>query len=386
MDYTIEHNSIVARPPACLPTVTKTAVDTLLCALSTRWEPFPRGGEIQTTLSYDEGHTWTHPETIWRSPDPRVTIKTDGRMMTLQDGNILLPVTYHLVPARDDASGTPPTGDHDIDLERLWIDMHDLRIGHRQHHVHCLRSGDHGQTWTNIAVGDMPQESGLLVQFGRPIELESGDVLMPTYTVFSEEARADGLVDTPGFCRSTDGGWSWGPHEPIDIGWSSEANILELKDGTLLAIVRDTLDQEKRRTFGITRSSDGGRTWADARPLDVQGKMPDLWEEPDGRLLFVVGAEGCARGREIYYQRDRRSFNILFISDDGGDTWRRDVELPPVDDETEIVPADDPTFVPMGDGRYYVVHQSIDRGKDRKGHALDFEYYTWLQGTMIAPT
>lgn len=127
---------------------------------------------------------------------------------------------------REDAPGTPPTGDHDVDIEKLWIDTHDLRVGHRQHHVHCLRSGDHGQTWTNIAVGEMPQESGLLVQFGRPIELASGDILIPTYTVFSEEARTDGMADTPGFCRSTDGGWTWGPHEPIDIGWSSEANLL----------------------------------------------------------------------------------------------------------------------------------------------------------------
>ena len=42
-------------------------------------------------------------------------------------------------------------------------------------------------------------------------------------------------------------------------------------------------------------------------------------------------------------------------------------------------------MVPVGDGRYYVVHQSIDRGKDRRGHSIDFEAYTWLQGTMIAP-
>lgn len=134
--------------------------------------------------------------------------------------------------------------------------------------------------------------------------------------------------------------------------------------------------QEVRRTFGLTRSADGGKTWSEAKPISVQGKIPDLWEEPDCRLLLVVGAEGCAKGREIYYKRDRRSFNTLFVSEDRGETWRRDLELPPIDDQTEIIPSDDPAMVPVGDGRYYVVHQSIDRGKDRRGHSIDFEAYT----------
>ena len=136
----------------------------------------------------------------------------------------------------------------------------------------------------------------------------------------------------------------------------------------------------------MTRSKDGGKTWSEPRPtVGVQGKMPDLWETPDGRLLLVVGCEGNADGSEIYRKRDRRTFNVLFISDDAGATWRRDVEIPPLDDVTEAIPADEPTMVPLGGGRYFVASQVIDRGAERVGHPVDWDYYFSLQATILAP-
>src|SRR5262245_56674075 len=74
--YRVASNTRVAVPPACMPAITRTAVGELICAFSTCWEPFPRGGELRLVRSRDEGRTWSHPEVVWRSPDPRVSILT----------------------------------------------------------------------------------------------------------------------------------------------------------------------------------------------------------------------------------------------------------------------------------------------------------------------
>ncbi len=384
MDYRVEHNGLVAPPPACKPAVTVSAVGELICALSTRWEPFPRGSELQIIRSRDEGRTWSNPETIWKALDPRASILADVGLMTMRDGNILLPVTYHITPKRDDAPGEPPKGDHDMDCEAVMIAMYDLTPGHGVGHVHCLRSGDHGQTWTNIAVGGAP-EGTRFYDFGRIIELQSGDLLLPANGRFPTDPATGRRKGMTGYFRSRNGGWSWGPFEDIDTAWGNETNILERRDGTLLAVIRGMPGQEPSRTFGMVRSADGGRSWSKPKPIGIQGKMPDLWETPDGRLLMAVGCEGCAIGREIYRKRNRRTFNVLFISDDGGETWRRDLELPPLDDTTEVIPCDAPVMVPMDGGRYFIVQQATDRGKERTGHPVDYEYFFSIQGTIITP-
>ena len=380
MDYRIEFNAPVVDPPASMPEVTVSAVGELLCAYSTCWEPFPRGGELRIVRSRDEGRTWSQPELVWRSPDPRVTVTSCVGMMTMGDGTILLPAGYNIVPKREDPPGTSSDGDGESNV----IGLYDLRSPKNLRRIHCLRSGDHGQTWVNVSVGGPPPRGGIM-RFGRILELQSGDLLLPAYNKYPEEG-VDGKKSSPGFFRSRNGGWTWDPFEPVDVDWTSEMNLLELHDGTLLAIIRGMPGQKPGRTFGMTRSTDGGKTWSKAKPtIGVQGKMPDLWETPDSRLVLVVGGEGNADGSEIYRKRDRRTFNVLFISDDAGETWQRDVEIPPLDEVTEAIPSDEPTMVPLGDGRYFVVSQVIDRGKERTGHPVDWDYYFSLQCTILAP-
>lgn len=375
MHYQVEFSAPVAAPPASMPALTRSAMGELLCAFSTCWEPFPRGGELQLVRSPDEGRTWSQPLTLWRAPDPRVTINCCVGMATLADGTILLPALYSLVPKKAQPPGAAGGEAGVIALYELGD------FARNRRHIHCLRSGDHGQTWTNIAVGGSPVGGGIM-RFGRLLELQSGELLLPAYTYFSLGAEAQGA---PGYFRSADKGWTWGPFEPVPVGWTSEMNLLELRDGTWLALIRDMPGQEKRRIFGMTRSTDQGRTWEPARPTGVQGKMPDLWEAEDGRLLLMVGCEGNVKGFEIYRKRERRSFNALFISEDGGRSWQRDVQIPPLDEHTQAIPADEPTMVPLGGGRYYVVSQRIDRGEDRDSHPVDWDYYFSLQGTLLVP-
>jgi hypothetical protein len=91
--------------------------------------------------------------------------------------------------------------------------------------------------------------------------------------------------------------------------------------------------------------------------------MPDLLVLPGGRILLVVGAEGLKDGSLVITTKTRNSFCTLFISDDNGQSWKRDVAFTPVAPDSSVVPADSPVMWPLGDHRILVVLQGIDRAK-----------------------
>jgi len=97
--------------------------------------------------------------------------------------------------------------------------------------------------------------------------------------------------------------------------------------------------------------------------LGVQGKMPDLMVLPSGRILLVAGAVGLQDGNEHKTQTDRFSFCSLFISDDHGITWKRDVDFQQVVPQDDIVPADQPGFCQLPDGKIFVALQAMDRSQ-----------------------
>src|SRR5205823_1336494 len=94
----------------------------------------------------------------------------------------------------------------------------------------------------------------------------------------------------------------------------------------------------------------------------VQGKMPDLLVLPH-RILMAVGAEGLTDGSQVHKRTDRDSFCTLFVSDDNGVSWKRDVAFRRIPTDSTIVPGDSPVMCPLGNGKFLVVMQGIDRAK-----------------------
>ena len=360
-EYQVVARMNVAPEPACEPALTQAPNGDLLVAFCTEWEAFPWGGVLKLTVSQDKGRTWSQPRVIWDDPDPRVTINVANGMQRLSNGDILLPVTNSLVPKYKGVSPEETHPSKIYDVGRLYDDMALSRLpftpfypdmkGPGRMKVWLFRSQDNGATWTK-EVPDLPEPWW---QFGRLLELPDGRLIMPAYTWYVE---------------SRDFGHTWSEPISLPTPFFSETNIVRAQDGTLFAILRNDGELGPRRMFGTCFSHDGGQTWSASRLTDVRGKMPDLLVLPSGRILFVVGAEGLTDGSQVFTNKERHSFCTLFISDDHGQTWKRDVAFEPVSPDSTIVPADSPVMCLLDDGRVLVVMQGIDRAKEKEGDPL----------------
>uniref|UniRef100_A0A061QSV6 Bnr asp-box repeat domain-containing protein n=1 Tax=Tetraselmis sp. GSL018 TaxID=582737 RepID=A0A061QSV6_9CHLO len=110
--------------------------------------------------------------------------------------------------------------------------------------------------------------------------------------------------------RSADGGLSWGEPEPMAkglIGPSKNPPML-LDDGTILSPSSDERDEW---TCHVEISTDGGRTWS--RTHDIHyGRgiiQPTLFQAPDGTV-------------RMFMRPHRDKLMITAESSDGGRTWR----------------------------------------------------------------
>jgi hypothetical protein len=325
----------VADEPACMPALTRAPNGDLLVAFSTEWEPFPWGGILKLVRSRDGGRTWTSPTILWQDKDPRVTIQVANGMLTLRNGDVLLPVTYCLVPKRE---GVGPE-------EKRPTRIYDATAPGYRREVRLLRSKDSGKTWTT----EDPKLEKPWSRIGRLLETRDGRLIMPGDAWYIE---------------SRDHGKTWGSKVVVGPAPFNETSIVEAADGTLFSIMRQDGNMGgPRRMFGTSFSRDGGKTWGAWRWANVQGKMPDLWVLPRGRILFAVGAEGLTDGGQVMTTPDRTSFCTLFVSDDHGQSWKRDVAFEPLLPSSAVVPGDSPVMWLLEGGRVLVVMQGIDRAK-----------------------
>jgi len=332
-EYRVVETFEVARAPACMPALTRAANGDLLVAFSTEWEPFPWGGILKLTRSTDEGRTWSDPVVVWQDEDPRVTIQVSNGLQTLSNGDVLLPVTYCLVPKHEKVPADP----------KRWSEVYNMNDPGYRREVRLLRSRDSGHTWT---VED-PKLDKPWWRFGRLLELKDGRLIMPA---------------TAGYVESRDFGKTWGPKISLGLPWASETNIVQAGDGRLFSFMRQRGEHRGiARHFISNESVDGGKNWGGWHWTGVQGKMPDFLVTPHGWILLAVGGEGLEDGSEIAWYPERRSFATLFISIDEGRSWLRDVSFAQVDKAGSVVPADSPVMCPLKNGRVLVIIQAIDR-------------------------
>jgi hypothetical protein len=103
-----------------------------------------------------------------------------------------------------------------------------------------------------------------------------------------------------------------------------EATVVELKDGTLWALLRTSQDSHYE-----SFSTDRGETWSEGKPSRFAATltMPTIGRLPDGRLLFLWTNQSplpelptaTGHGEDAFTNRDTLH---AAISDDEGKTWR----------------------------------------------------------------
>src|ERR1700724_2106295 len=180
-------------------------------------------------------------------------------------------------------AGVPTRGDQPV----LAIDPGDPRTIFAGH----FRSSDGGVTW-------VPQNAGPSAAGGQLVSL----VFAPSQpsVVYASSAlppgNPEGVPDT--FFRSDDGGVTWEPlATPFIAGDSGQVIVDPQAPDTVFV----------PSFFALYRSVDGGRSWADKRPV------PDRFSQA-ARVVFDPH-----RPRTVFAMD---ASSGLYRSDDGGDSWR----------------------------------------------------------------
>jgi predicted neuraminidase len=135
----------------------------------------------------------------------------------------------------------------------------------------------------------------------KPTVLASGRILLPLYS----DTYSAGLMAV-----SDDGGKTWTASQPLAGFGSIQPAVLERKDGSLVAYMRENGPLKKVR---LAESKDGGKTWGTVGTTELPnpGSGLDAVRLAGGNWLLVYN--DTTRGR---------SSLAVSLSDDEGKTWK----------------------------------------------------------------
>lgn len=210
-----------------------------------------------------------------------------------------------------------------------------------------FESDDNGQTWTGPTTVDS-SFTEWAAEGGGIIELANGDLLYPHYGLDSGDAsnRRSCRVS-----KSTNGGSTWahlsdiadGPTEGRDL---VEPGLVLLDNGDIVALIR----QDNNDSIRYAKSTDSGATWAtQAYATGGDGRCSPILLRGDGIIDIQRGRNAPSDTAQILY------------SGDGGDTWQLGhyFELSPNFTDLQMVYGQ---AVQADDGTVYVVYFMEDTG------------------------
>ncbi len=195
------------------------------------------------------------------------------------------------------------------------------------------RSFDAGKTWSKAEL--LP--AGILGPIkNKPIQLDDGTLVCGS-SVESWRAWACWVELTK------DGGRTWTKHGPIEVPNHPmgiiQPTMFETREGNLRFLCRAT------RSIGkicLAESRDGGKTWSDARPIDLPNPNSgiDAVRMHDGRIALIYNHTPSAR-----------SPLNLGISDDDGETWEMALTLEDQPGEYSY-----PAVIQSKDGKLHITY------------------------------
>ncbi len=282
-------------------------------------DTFPNCGKMACRFSQDNGKTWSTPVTMVDTDGD----DHDGHLVLLKDGRLLC--NYFCEQYYTDENG-----------KRVRIKDRDALV--TQSRVCLIESADKGRTWGPPRVVPTCWKH-VQATAGSVIELPNGHLIMPVYG-WERAGKAAGV----GVVRSEDGGKTWGPTtllvKGLDHGQANEMGLVQMRNGTLLALIRSQMLQ--------CLSSDGGKTWTQAVPIGIAGHAPCVIEPRSGVLVCGIRMVGSAHGTGVIVSRDQ------------GKTWRGPYRV-------DTVGGAYPGLVELADGSIYIVYYEEGAGSKIRG-------------------
>ncbi len=274
-------------------------------------------GKTVLNVSTDGGRSWSAPRVINNTPlDDR-----DAGIVDLGGGWLL--VSWFTSDTRQYArteSARARWGEEEVASWEATLSGWTDELVKQWLGSWLILSEDRGATWS------APIRVPLTTPHG-PIRLASGDLLYLGKR-YGKQVGESGEIELGAIMamRSADGGHTWEPlgQVPLYPGTSNtnyhEAHVVELASGKLLGMIRienagaDLVTSAGLVQFSMmqTESTDGGRTWSEARPLGFHGSPPHLLRHSSGRLVLVYGYRLAPYGQRVA------------LSDDDGATWDHD--------------------------------------------------------------
>lgn len=221
-------------------------------------------------------------------------------------------------PRNDSASVVELAGG---ELLALWIQMHRSELeGHDEapSSIVSMRSTDGGRTWTDYRVEVSPKGGELSVYNPSLILLPAGELLF-FYLVYHCLDYHKPLSSSGYIKRSSDGGRSWSEARPLwedaPYGCANHTFTL-LADGRLLKSVEDVPYRghepgKPGHRSGCFVSDDGGHTW----------REPASWVSLPMRGCMESHIAETNWGELVMAMRTQLGSVYLSRSTDGGETW-----------------------------------------------------------------
>ena len=302
-----------------IPALTSTKNGTLLAFAERRVGLSDHAkNDIVLRRSLDNGSTWEPMQVL---VDEGGDSLNDPCVVVLKSGRILLRYTRF------------PEGVHARNSSHTVIAEPGYG-GPRNVRVYLMHSDDHGLSWSEPKEVTRSFRRESAVSIGSPglaIQLETGQhagrILFPIYEV--DDLGGGQRMTGNSVVFSDDQGESWSLSERISEGETdgggNEAQVVELKDGTLLISSRVFGTRASARK--MAKSSDGGETWTPFR-LATEMLTPACMSS----LLALDPADDGDSESLVHVvpnTKTRRANGRLFISKDQGEHWKPSVVIEP---------------------------------------------------------
>ena len=266
-------------------------------------------GKVMAVRSFDDGKTWSEPETFINSPmDDR-----DAGIIELENGNLVL--FWFNSWAYQSERILKKYPQYKKSMTETTQDERKAYVG-----SYSAVSASDGRKWS------FPVRTCGTAPHGG-IQLKNGDLLVVGKGGLGDDKLSKSAAIKVGL--STDGAKSWKTIAEIEIPKDDkisdywEPHVVEAANGDLIAQLRCHKDYFIRQSV----SKDGGKTWTVAEKINVVGYPSHLKRLKDNRILMTYARRQVNPKRAKYEPEHLVMGQYARLSSDNGKTWDEEIML-----------------------------------------------------------